>query len=98
MLFEETTRTLFCGDLFSQVGEGPAVTTDDIVERALQAEEIFQATALSPATAPTIRKLASLEPAMLAVMHGSSSATNCSASLERLAAAYESKARNAWTS
>ena len=38
MLYEETTGTLLCGDLFTQVGAGPAVTTDDVVEPALAAE------------------------------------------------------------
>jgi len=51
VLFEETTKTLFCGDLFTHCGNGPALTTDDIVGPALAAEEIFHATALSSATA-----------------------------------------------
>ena len=29
MLFEEHTGTLFCGDLVTQVGDGPAVTDED---------------------------------------------------------------------
>ena len=31
VLFEETTRTLFCGDLFTHTGNGPPVTEEDIV-------------------------------------------------------------------
>ena len=31
VLYEETTNTLLCGDLFTQLGNGPATTTDDIV-------------------------------------------------------------------
>ncbi len=89
VLFEETTRTLFCGDLFTHVGDGPAVTTEDIVEKAIAAEEIFHATALSTVTAPSIRRLASLEPHTLALMHGSSSQSRCSDSLLRLANHYE---------
>ena len=38
VLFEETTGTLLCGDLFTQVGAGPALTTDDVVEPAMAAE------------------------------------------------------------
>src|SRR5205085_10080727 len=30
VLFEETTRTLLCGDLFTHLGRGPALTTDDV--------------------------------------------------------------------
>jgi len=89
VLFEETTGTLFCGDLFAQVGEGRAVTSDDLVGPALAAEAIFHATALSSVTAPTIRRLAALEPRMLAPMHGSSGTLRCGDSLRRLADAYE---------
>jgi flavorubredoxin len=31
VLYEETTATLLCGDLFTQLGDGQAVTTSDIV-------------------------------------------------------------------
>ena len=31
VLFEETTGTLFCGDLFTHAGDGPAITDADIV-------------------------------------------------------------------
>jgi len=91
VLFEEATKTLFCGDLFTHCGNGPALTTDDIVGPALAAEEIFHATALSSATAPTIRRLAALEPRTLAVMHGSSTQVRCSESLLRLADEYDAK-------
>lgn len=33
VLYEETTGTLFCGDLFTHLGNGPAVTATDIVGR-----------------------------------------------------------------
>jgi flavorubredoxin len=91
VLFEETTQTLFCGDLFTHVGDGPAIMEGDIVEPALAAEELFLATALSPATGTTIRRLAALEPRTLAVMHGASTQTRCGESLVRLADAYDSK-------
>ena len=35
LLFEETTGTLLCGDLFTATGKSPALTEDDIVEPAL---------------------------------------------------------------
>ncbi len=90
VLFEETTRTLFCGDLFTHAGNGPPVTDADIVEPALAAEDLFHATALSTVTGKTMRGLAALEPKMLAIMHGSSTGTRCSESLLRLADAYDS--------
>ncbi|RPI48167.1 MAG: MBL fold metallo-hydrolase [Betaproteobacteria bacterium] len=89
VLFEETTKTLFCGDLFTHAGDGPPITDADIVGPALAAEELFHASALSPVTAKTIRRLATLDPQMLALMHGSSTRTQCRDSLLRLADAYE---------
>lgn len=44
VLFEETTGTLLCGDLFSQIGSGAALTTQDLVEPAMTAEAMFHAT------------------------------------------------------
>src|ERR1700733_8314722 len=35
VLFEETTSTLLCGDLFSRSGPAPATTTADIVDAAI---------------------------------------------------------------
>ncbi|MBM4362809.1 MAG: MBL fold metallo-hydrolase [Deltaproteobacteria bacterium] len=91
VLFEETTSTLFCGDLFTHAGDGPAVTGDDIVGPALAAEDMFRATALTTTTAPTIRGLAALEPRTLALMHGSSTRTGCADALHRLADAYAAR-------
>lgn len=71
VLYEETTRTLLCGDLFSQLGNTPASTSDDIVGASSEAEDLFGASCLTPNTGPTIRKLAELTPTTLAVMHGS---------------------------
>ena len=89
VLFEETTRTLLCGDLFTQLGQGPALTSNDVLAAAAQAEDVFGASCLTPATAPTIRALADLDPNMLAVMHGSSVTGDCSGALRGLADDYE---------
>lgn len=89
VLYEETTGTLLCGDLFSHLGAPPAVTTDDIVEPAVVAESIFHATALTANTAPTLRRLAELAPTTLAVMHGSSFTGDGADALTRLADAYD---------
>jgi flavorubredoxin len=94
-LYEETTATLFSGDLFAHLGDGPALTTGDIVGPALVAEDNFAATSLGPMTAPTMRRLADLQPRTLAVMHGSSTATRCSEALRALADAYEARFRAA---
>jgi hypothetical protein len=71
-------------------GDGPALTDGDIVGPVLAAEEIFHATALSAATATTIRRPAALDPEMLAPMLGSSTWARCGESLLRLAGAYDS--------
>ena len=93
VLFEEATGTLFCGDLFTHTGDGPPVTDQDIVGPAIEAEKMFRATSVGPETAKTIRKLAALEPQMLAVMHGSSTRTRCRESLVQLADAYDGRVR-----
>jgi flavorubredoxin len=89
VLYEETTETLLGGDLFTHLGDGlPAVTDADIVGPALAAEDLFKASALTPQTAPTIRKLAALEPRTIAVMHGSSFNGDGAAALNALADGY----------
>ena len=78
MLFEETNRTLFCSDLFLHGGEPEPLTESDVVGRARKAMVDFQTTQLlnsSPYTLSTerlMRELADLNPATLAIMHGSS--------------------------
>jgi len=95
VLFEETTRTLFCGDLFSHTGDGPATTTEDIVEPARKAEEMFHATCLTPTTGAAIRKLADLSPKTLAIMHGSSFNGDTVRALNDLADLYDGWFREA---
>ena len=68
---------------------GPPSRTRDIVGPALAGEELFHATSLSPVTGKTIRRLAALEPRILALMHGSSTRTRCNESLTELADAYD---------
>ena len=89
VLYEETTNTLLCGDLFTQLGNGPAITTDDIIGAAGQAEDVFGASCLTPNTGSTIRRLAALNPATLAVMHGSCYAGDGSKALLALADDYD---------
>jgi flavorubredoxin len=91
VLYEETTKTLLCGDLFTQLGQGPALTANDIVDPSGQAEDIFGATCLTPRTGPTIRELARLEPITLAVMHGSCFSGDTGAALNALADDYDKR-------
>jgi hypothetical protein len=95
VVHEETTATLLCGDLFAQVGNGPAVTGGDIVGPAIEGEEMFRFTSLGPTTAPTIRKLADLAPRTLALMHGSSFAGDAAGAVRSLADWYDERLQRA---
>lgn len=89
VLFEEVTGTLLCGDLFSQVGNGAAVSEGDVVGPAMAAERMFSSTALAPHTGSTLRRLGDLNPTTLAVMHGSSFRGDGRSALYELATGYE---------
>lgn len=91
VLFEETSGTLLCGDLFTHLGNGPAITEDDIVTPAMDAEALFRSTSLAPDTAAVMRALGDLEPLTLALMHGSSFSGNGKQALYDLAGAYEAQ-------
>lgn len=88
LLFEETTATLLCGDLFTRLGNGPALTADDIVGPAEHAEDALGYSSLAPQMVATIDRLAELEPRTLALMHGSSFAGDGGAALRALSASY----------
>jgi flavorubredoxin len=88
VVFEETTGTLMSGDLFTRYGPSDVLVETDIVEEALAAEEMGQPTALTPSTAPTIRRLADLKPTTLALMHGPAYRGDASKQLDALADGY----------
>jgi flavorubredoxin len=87
VIFEETSRILFCGDLFTQFGS-EATTEKDIVPAAIAAEDAFHSSSVGPATAPTLRRLADLHPTALALMHGPTYFGDGAAALNRLADYY----------
>jgi flavorubredoxin len=89
VLYEETTGTLLCGDLFTQAGRGPALTGGDIVGAALDSEALLRSAPPGPAVPRALRHLAVLEPETLAVMHGSSYEGPVGAALRDLADAWE---------
>jgi flavorubredoxin len=71
-LFEETTRTLLCGDLFTQGGaEHPPVTESDILGPSEAMRAGLDYFAHGTSTRPSLERLAALEPRTLACMHGS---------------------------
>lgn len=91
VLYEETTGTLLCGDLFTQAGEGPAITDGDIVETSIATEEMFRYTSSVPRFVETVRTLADIAPRTLACMHGSSYNGDGRKALLSLADAYSEK-------
>jgi flavorubredoxin len=91
VLYEETTGTLLCGDLFTQLGRGPAVTASDLVEAALDAERVFPTATPGPSVPAALRDLAVLGPRTVATMHGSAFEGDGAQALSELAAAWDER-------
>ena len=90
VLYDVTTKTLFCGDLFTWNGPYVATTDDDIVGSAVQAEdEMPGSLSLHPSSAATCLRLAELEIATLAPMHAPAFTGDCRAALIDLAADFD---------
>jgi flavorubredoxin len=89
VMYEESTGTLLCGDLFTQLGNDRALTDGDVVGPAIAAEDLFKYSALNPGMGTTIRELAKLAPRTLALMHGPSFSGDGAAALRALADDYD---------
>ena len=85
VLYDETTGTLLCGDLFTQTGAFTPTTTGDIVGPASAAEDMFSGYSLAPDSGAKIRQLADLDVATLALMHGPTFVGDCPTALRDLA-------------
>lgn len=77
-LFEETSATLLCSDLFGHTGDVEPITHSDIVGRFENSLKAYQATPpfmdympWTTRTAGQLRDLAALRPRTCATMHGS---------------------------
>jgi flavorubredoxin len=88
-LAETSTRTLFCGDLFTQPGAeaAPLIESDILGPSEAMRQGMPDYFAASPSTGSTLARLAAFEPKLLACMHGSSFAGNGGALLDELARA-----------
>jgi flavorubredoxin len=91
VLYDRDARTLFAGDLFTAVGDGPVTTSGDIVAPALATEDLFHATALGSSTAPTIRRLSELDIGTLGLMHAPAYRGDAPRALRDLADAYAAR-------
>ena len=95
VLYEQTTRTLLCGDLFTQFGDSPATSDQSPVEAAIVAEEAFHYSCGSPQTVRTLERLADLEPDALALMHGPTHRGDAGKWLRELAGYYANVGQSA---
>jgi flavorubredoxin len=72
VLFDKTSATLLCGDLFTQPGaDTPAVTESEILTASEAMRKPMDYYAHSTKTPAILERLALLEPKMLACQHGS---------------------------
>lgn len=72
LLTEESTHTLFCGDLFTQGGaDNPVITEDDILGPSEAFRQQMDYFANTQNAGDMLERLAATEPTTLACMHGS---------------------------
>jgi flavorubredoxin len=85
-LLERVTHTLFCGDLFTQPGEGTeALTESDILGPSENFRQEMDYFAHGSATEISLARLAATKPRTLACMHGSAWRGDGATLLKRLA-------------
>jgi len=86
-LFETTTKTLFCGDLFTQGGhEHEPLSTKDILETSEEMRGALDYFSQTRSVHELMEKLAITSPRVLACMHGSAWEGDGAALLRQLAA------------
>jgi flavorubredoxin len=84
-LYVEDLGALLCGDLFTQPGDDhPPLVESDVLAPSEAMRAGMDYYAHGPNTAPTLKKLAALEPRILACMHGSAWSGDGGRLLERL--------------
>jgi flavorubredoxin len=87
-LAEESTKTLFCGDLFTQPGRGEtAVTESDILGPSEEFRRAMDYYSNTKNARPVLDALAAFDPRTLACMHGSAWRGDGKAMLHELARA-----------
>jgi flavorubredoxin len=95
LLFDETTGTLLCGDLFTQAGaETPPVTESEILTASEGLRKPMDYFAHSTKTAAILERLALLEPKTLACQHGSAYRGDGASLLRELAKILEKELRD----
>jgi flavorubredoxin len=89
VIYDGTTKTLFCGDLFTRIGNFAPISDADLIGPAVAAEDVFHASSLNPNSAAIVRGLADLDVNTLALMHGPAFTGDCRAALLALADDFE---------
>jgi flavorubredoxin len=85
-LYETSTRTLLCGDLFTQSGDRhPPITESDILEPSETMRAGLDYFAHAPSSRAHLERLAALAPDTLACMHGAAWSGDAAALLRALA-------------
>lgn len=88
LMMDSSTRTFFCGDLFTQGGPGDiALTESDILGPSEAFRKPMDYFAHAPQTRATLERLAKERPTTLACMHGSAWRGDGAALLKELAGA-----------
>lgn len=91
LMMEMETRTLLCGDLFTQGGDGSVAVTDgDILGPSEAFRRAMDYYAHAPRTGATLERLAREQPQVLACMHGSAWRGDGAALLRALASSLAS--------
>lgn len=90
ILFDQSSKTLLCGDLFTQPGaDMPAVTESEVLSASEGMRQMMDYYAHATSTTAILERLASLDPSMLACQHGSAYRGDGGALLRELAATIE---------
>lgn len=93
ILFDPTTQTLFCGDLFTQPGATlPPVTESEVLTASEGMRGMMEYYAHATSTSQILERLARLGPSMLACQHGSAYRGDGAALLRQLAAILDGEA------
>jgi len=87
VLFDLSTKTLFCGDLFTQPGANmPPVTESEVLTTSEGMRGMMDYYAHATSTSAILERLADLHPSLLACQHGSAYRGDGAALLRELSA------------
>ncbi len=93
VLFDESTKTLLCGDLFTQPGAGmPPVTESEVLTASETMRGMMDYYAHATNTSAILERLAQLQPETLACQHGSAYRGDGAGLLRELSAVVEGTA------